>query len=833
MRIGLRAALALASTVFCLVSSAPGAIAQDVGPVQLANAIAQRAEKTSFADLERWGQAAAKRNDREGLRRLQYVALVLMNQSEFDKFGYWNDLLASKAHKLGDHRYEVMARLNALKAKHDSGDDSLTPEIARIASTETDWFARIHAIVFNANVFIDQNESGSALKQLSEAQDLIPEADPAASDAEADIWETIGIALMKLKDLGGSAKAFQRADFEFADQSFPRPDFDDVYNMTHLAVEVGDGVMARQLATIHHHLTLRSDLPHLASWDDNLCAMVAQSFGPPKEVLGCLKGLDAKLTGAEFLAPRMLPMRAIAEARTGDLDRARADLARMQALMASGGFERAAFAREPEAKAELLAAEGKPAEAFNILRAYNQQHEQDEAHMVNAGVRQLTGELQTQLETARRSVVLQQAVVRSQRWLELAASLLIVGAVAVLVWQRRQAGRLRVAQHRAESASQSKSEFLSNMSHEIRTPLNGVVGVADLLASAGLPERERKMAELIRDSGRTLERLLSDVLDLAKVEAGQLTIEETPFQAGDLVRAVAELHRPKAEAKSLVLTTTIAPELETWFLGDSVRVRQILTNLTSNAVKFTETGTVSIVAELTGPGQIRLSVNDTGVGFDAAAKERLFARFQQADGSITRRFGGTGLGLAICRQLATLMGGTMDCDSEPGRGSRFWFEATFAPADAAGGSAEDEALELPEERALQVLVADDHPTNLIVVKMMLEQLGIDISTVENGAEAVAAASTNSFDIILMDMQMPVMDGLEAVRRIRQFETSTGAPRTPILMLSANAGADHRDESRLAGADGHVAKPITLASLTTALAEVLDEGQAEPPLDRVA
>jgi CheY-like chemotaxis protein len=395
--------------------------------------------------------------------------------------------------------------------------------------------------------------------------------------------------------------------------------------------------------------------------------------------------------------------------------------------------------------------------------------------------------------------------------------------VAVLVWQRRQAGRLRIAQHRAELASQSKSEFLSNMSHEIRTPLNGVVGVADLLASAGLPERERKMAELIRDSGRTLERLLSDVLDLAKVEAGQLTIEEAPFQAGDLVRAVAELHRPKAEAKGLALNTRIAPEL----------VRQILTNLTSNAVKFTEKGSVSIIAESSAPGMIRLSVADTGVGFDGVAKSRLFARFQQADGSITRRFGGTGLGLAICRQLATLMGGTIDCDSTPGRGSTFWFEAHFESAADSHGQPEDEALSLPEERALHVLVADDHPTNLIVVRMMLEQLGIDISTVVDGAEAVEAAAHGAYDVILMDMQMPVMDGLEAVRRIRLHEATTGAVRTPILMLSANAGADHRDESRLAGADGHVAKPITLAALTVALAEVLDDGEAEQPLDQVA
>jgi signal transduction histidine kinase/ActR/RegA family two-component response regulator len=821
----MRALVALASALSCL-ASAPRVAAAPMGPLQLAEAIEQRANHTSFADLERFGEAAAKGSSPESLRRLEYVALVFENQSEFDRFNYWNGLLQRKAQDLSDARFETMAQLNAMKARYDNGDATAEAEIDRVAAHEPDWYARVHAIAFQAAILIDEEKAGDALKVLSQAEDLIPaHEDPAAmAAAESDIWGTIGIALMKLKDLDGSARAFQHADFDLADRAYPKPDFDDVYNMTHLAVDLGDARLARAIGAIHHRLTLRSDLPHLDSWDRNLCAMVADAFGSPGEVTQCLDGLDARLTGAEFLAPRILPMRAIAEARLGDIVHARQDLARIEQLKVSKDFSAAAFSREPEVRAELLAAEGRHRQAFEIMRDYSRQHVQDQAHEIDAGVRQLTGELQTQLETARHSVDLQAAVVRSQRWIGVFAAMLILGAAAVLIWQRDVARRLRMAQQKAEMASRSKSEFLANMSHEIRTPLNGVVGVADLLVTAGLPERERRMAEIIRDSGQTLERLLSDVLDLAKVEAGQLSIESAPFHAGDLVRAVVELSSARADAKGLTLRAQIAPELERWFLGDAVRVRQILTNLVSNAVKFTEIGSVSILAEAPALGVMRLSVVDTGVGFDDSQKERVFGRFQQADGSITRRFGGTGLGLSICRQLASLMGGTLDCESTPGRGSRFWFEAYFEPTTAADPVVEEADQGLGDGPALRILVADDHPTNLKVVGLMLEQLGVEIVTVVDGAQAVEAVARERFDVVLMDMQMPVMDGLEATRLIRAHEAAAGHRRTPILMLSANASPEHLRASSLAGADGHVAKPVTVSALTAALAEALEPSE---------
>jgi signal transduction histidine kinase/CheY-like chemotaxis protein len=826
--------------VFALVVGlAPAALSAatptDDSARRLAAAIERRAEATSFADLERFGAAASRQSGREALRRLHHVSFVLLNQSEFDRFEHWNGILAAKAQAAGDRRYADIARTDALKSRYDRGDTSVRAEIDGIAASAPDWYARVHAISTEAAILNSEREAGEALKQMFEAESLIPQHDPDTAMAESDIWGTIGIALMQLNDLDGAAAAFQKSDFVWADKAYPRPDFDDVYNMAVLAGQLGKAGLARDLTAAHHRLSARSDLPHLDVWDKYLCATTAESFATPQAVMGCLAGIDARLTGAEFLAPRLLALRGIAAARMGRVAEAEADLARLRALKASQHFSPSAFSREPEVAAELSAAQGHPVEAFAQLRDYSRERLQKQAQASSAGVSQVTTELEHRLEAMQSAAQLEEKVVRSQRWIGVLAALLVAGALAALVWQRRAATRLRAARRKAEAASLSKSEFLANMSHEIRTPLNGVVAVADMLAAAGLPERERKMAEIIRSSGQSLERLLSDVLDLARVEAGQLSVEEAPFHAADLVRAVAALSRLRADEKGLRLVTEIDPALEGWFLGDVVRVRQILTNFTSNAVKFTERGAVTIRGEAPAPGVLRLSVIDTGVGFPADAKQRLFARFQQADGSITRRFGGTGLGLAISRQLATLMGGQVDCESAPGHGSRFWFEAPFADAPA---PATDEdaaaAAAIAQQRPVRVLVADDHATNQTVVKMMLEQFGIETVVVDDGAKAVEALRQAPFDAVLMDMQMPVMDGLEATRRIRQAERAGHKARTPILMLSANALAEHREAGMLAGADGHVAKPVTVAGLMNALNAVLepDESVLEEPLAAV-
>ena len=298
----------------------------------------------------------------------------------------------------------------------------------------------------------------------------------------------------------------------------------------------------------------------------------------------------------------------------------------------------------------------------------------------------------------------------------------------------RKAGEQAIAQARdaAEAANRAKSEFLANMSHEIRTPLNGVVGVADMLAKADLKPREREMVEIIRSSGDTLQRLLSDVLDLARIESGKITIETAPFHLGDMVRGVATLSQLRCDEKGVALNVAVAPELDRVVMGDVVRVRQVIGNFISNAVKFTEQGAINLTVETTPEGLTRFTVADSGVGFDPANKSKVMGRFQQADSTITRRFGGTGLGLAISTELAQLMGGSVDCDAVLGEGARFWLELPLPPAEMEAAAAEADANEMDGAR-LRILAADDHPTNRRVLELMLGDVA-ELISVENGQE---------------------------------------------------------------------------------------------------
>ncbi len=386
------------------------------------------------------------------------------------------------------------------------------------------------------------------------------------------------------------------------------------------------------------------------------------------------------------------------------------------------------------------------------------------------------------------------------------------------VTERRQAGEtLRRALAEAEAANRAKTEFLANMSHEIRTPLNGIVAGVDMLARCGLEGRARELVEIVDASAATLERLLADILDLARIEAGRITLEAMAFDFGALVRQAVALAKLQADEKGVALVLSLDPEVDGVFEGDPHRIRQVLANLLNNAVKFTAVGSVIVTAEAS-PGGVRVAVRDTGIGFAPDMKERIFGRFEQVDGSITRRFGGTGLGMTISRELVGLMGGVLDAEGREGEGATFWFELPLsraAPADAAVEGTPGAA----PDRLLKVLLADDHPTNRKVVQLMLAELA-EVVSVENGREAVMAYGAEPFDIILMDMQMPVMDGLDATRRIRESERASGRAATPVIMLTANALPEHVAASLAAGADRHLEKPVTLASLLKAMNEVL-------------
>ncbi len=383
----------------------------------------------------------------------------------------------------------------------------------------------------------------------------------------------------------------------------------------------------------------------------------------------------------------------------------------------------------------------------------------------------------------------------------------------------------RAARAAAEAANGAKSQFLANMSHEIRTPLNGVLGMAQAMARDDLSDAQRERLDVIQTSGDMLLTILNDVLDLSKIEAGKLDLECAPFELLSVTRGAHEAFAPLFQKKGLSFELDVEPGAVGAYEGDPTRVRQILYNLVSNALKFTQQGGVRVCVSHAAQA-LEFRVSDTGIGMQPEQLKRLFQKFEQADNSTARRFGGTGLGLAICRELAQMMGGSVSAESVAGQGSTFTANLPLRRLSEDSSACRD--AQLPggaraislEQTPLRILTAEDNPVNRLVLKTLLQQVGLDPVLVENGRMALEAWETGVWDLILMDMQMPVMDGLSATRRIREREAATGRRRTPIIALTADVMAHHVSAYAAAGMDLFVAKPINAERLFEAIATVV-------------
>ncbi len=378
----------------------------------------------------------------------------------------------------------------------------------------------------------------------------------------------------------------------------------------------------------------------------------------------------------------------------------------------------------------------------------------------------------------------------------------------------------------ANAANVLKSHFLANMSHEIRTPLNGVLAMAEVMAMDNLAPAQRERLSVIRESGAVLLGVLNDVLDLSKIEAGRLEIQDRPFDIAQLAQTIREIYAPQARDKGLAFEVAVAPEAQGLWRGDVDRLRQILGNLIANALKFTLEGAVAIrFASAEDGSGLRIDVADTGIGISPDILPRLFDKFVQADSSTTRRFGGSGLGLAICRELSTLMGGSIKVQSREGRGSTFTVLVSLpreeTPVDIHYVDDDHALVEQPADAScLRVLAADDNPTNQKVVEAVLAPLNAEVVLVSDGAACVQAWKAAKFDIVLMDIHMPGMDGVEAAQAIRALEASEGRQRTPIVAVTANALAHQVEGYLAAGMDGHVAKPIEVTKLYAAIEQAV-------------
>ncbi|TCS16547.1 response regulator [Caulobacter sp. BK020] len=795
-------------------------------------------------DIERVGRRALKQHGDKRLYGLWSVLYAYKSNQVQPQFDEWSRRVRHLAEEDHDTELATLVDLLQMAYRHESGGFR--------TFTEADWTRfldrsgpniRLMAAVERIRSLGRSGQWADASRLAAEATGQLERRGDIARPLLAETHQVHSYTLSYIGDKEGALDHMSQAARLDEGNAFYMRKVERMYDIAYTAAEVGELDAAEHFAGVHHNMTEAAGDPDLKTWDRYLCARIASARHAPRRVLQCLADGDFEIAHpTNRLTGLSLRLRAQARAELGDAAAAKADLEALRAVPVDR------LERDPQAElllsAYIAVAEHRGEEAFRLLDQWRRQdHERTQAALSRNGA-QMASALETELKSKRdeskrltAEVELNRRLAHASIVIAMLLGVLVLGGVAWGVYLRRASERLKEARGRAEAANEAKSAFLAVMSHELRTPLNGMLGMAQALRTEDLNTRQREQVELMIDSGDTLLVLLNDILDLSKIEAGKLEIAPT---AGDLVGVCARLvggYQPTAREKGVELTFTLAGDPPPMLLFDAVRVRQCLANLLSNALKFTVVGRVDVTLAwapdpLTGRTTVRLTVSDTGIGMSPATLSKLFGAFTQADASTTRTFGGTGLGLNITRRLAELMDGEILVDSREGVGSTFRLDfqvdvaagaAMDGAASAFGAANEDEPARSPLQ-GRRVLVVDDHPVNRRVIKLFLAPFDCDLVEVENGREALDALEAEAFDLVLMDVNMPVMDGLEATRRLRRD------PRwadLPVIALTADVMRTQIDTCLEAGMDAHIAKPIDLRDLLSVLVQVLDKRGGAP------
>jgi signal transduction histidine kinase/CheY-like chemotaxis protein len=802
--------------------------ADDQKVVDAAEALLPLSGPERGQDLEAFGRdALARTSGRIRLARLNWIVDELSQEWRPADADRWTAVLRREAERLGDRRYVQLAELNRLCLEHyrnphfDAG-----PPAREMATSDKDSYVRAMALAAYSVEF------GMPPTQQFVILDTVKRAEAGESGEEKAMleWTWYSLRTAFFDSLRVRAQSALEGGRILDRLGYPTDHLISLYLLQVDAARSGYFPLASRLLQIFQRGAPRSWSDDYRNLARSMCQELTMEMQDYRGVLACSRDLSAAEIADPQTGANRLSRRAIAEYRLGDFKAARADLERVRALHSGpdAPTRRFSFYKRIEAL-DAAASKGVLQPVLDLIDA-------DDAE-IRFRFSANFSSVDVIAQEFERNAALSARMIRLQ-WGLFAVCLIAFVAGGVGLWsQHRLALRLKDALKRADAASAAKSTFLATISHEIRTPLNGVLGMAQVMAQNDLDAGQRERLQMIQRAGGNLMAILNDVLDLARIEAGKLGLEEVTYDIRDLVDGLDTVYRPQAEAKGLRFQVALDPAALGAYRGDAMRLNQVLGNVLANAVKLTERGEVSLsVACL--DETLAFTITDTGPGLDAAAQARIFERFVQADSSSTRRHGGAGLGLAICREILALMGGAISVRSEPGAGACFLIEvpqkrviqlATLGAPEALSESAVAEL----KARRLRVLAAEDDAVSAIVLKALLDRIGAETVLVGDGRSAVEAYASGVFDLVLLDVEMPVMDGLDAVRLIRVEEARRGGARAPVIAVTASAMAHQLRLCLSAGFDDRLSKPILADDLFTAIRRAMDGAREIHPWSRAA